>query len=291
MKRITSTLLIAAIPTLATLPAWAPGPGTAGSGTGSTWAPGQQQDGSQAGSQDDSDDWDATDQDEQGDGPPNATGEKDASELDVFGRRTKVVANTFEERVQGGWRLTQLQLGALSARGRQAQGFLHVGPSFLSMELHALWGENAGEDAPPNDVHTSFTADYQLDDSGKLFCSTIIGSFIDDDTSELRWERTGFERQFTVREIINGLELTFKDETGAQSRLVFAPFVARNKGRRDIFGRKEIGSYGAKDIYGRPEASRQGQRDIFGRPVGVDPVDGEPAGKGEPKKDESQQPR
>ncbi len=256
MKRITSTLLLAAVPALVALPSWGTEPVSqaqrGGAQAGSTGA------GAARGAEKGAD---------EGPEAPGGFDRKDRTGVDVFGRRTKLRGNTFEERIQGGWRLTRMQLGALSSRGRKAQGFLHIGESFLSMELHALWDDTSGAAAPPNDIHTTFTAEYHLENSGKLYCTSVIGSFIDDQTAELRWERTGYEREFTVREILNELELTFVDESGLQSRLYFKAYLPRGKGRKDIFGRNEVGSYGSTDIYGRKQTAERGARDIYGRPA------------------------
>jgi len=168
-------------------------------------------------------------------------------------------------------------------RGRVAQGFLNIGKDFLSMEIHAVWDTGASPSIPESDVHTTFTAEYQLDNSGRLYCSTVIGSFIDDVTGTLTWERQGFEREFIVREIRNEIELSYTEEGRGESKLYFQAFVPRNKGSLDIFGRQQIGSFGGTDIYGRKTARNSGEKDIYGRPV--------PPSEGEEAKPDSDVPR
>ncbi|QDV10045.1 hypothetical protein Poly30_56070 [Planctomycetes bacterium Poly30] len=275
MKRITSTLLVAALPALA-MPVFssllAPGPMS----TARVGQQGSQQGGLQGGQQgngrdDGLGDPAGLDQglgaDEDEALPPEGFDPKNREGYDLFGRRTKVRGNTFEERLQGGWRLVRMDLAGSNPTGRLAQGFLNISPSFLSMEIHALWEEGSDDSIPENDIHTTFTAEYKVDNGGKLYCSTVIGSFVDEETGELIWERTGYEREYRVREILNQLELTFSEEGDRQSRLVFEPYLPREAGQRDIFGRKEMGSFGATDIFGRNSAAEKGERDIYGRPV------------------------
>lgn len=217
-----------------------------------------------------------------GDGPfPPGIGNRDAGTLDVFGRRTKLRANTLAERIKGGWQLTDFTIQGSDPRGRTAQGFLFIGDSFLSLELHAIWDDSEGnEEFAEEDMHTTFTAEYSIDAAGRLFCSTVIGSYIDDDTGELRWERTGFEREFLVRELKDELRLSFE----GTNRMVFKARLPRLVGEVDLFGRKQIGSLGATDIYGRKVKAGAGERDVYGRvknedegPALVDP-EGNPFG-------------
>ncbi len=249
MKRITSTLLVAALPLL----------GFSSSFFGST-SPhaAQQQDGQEV--------------DEDGqpldvNPPPEGFDSDPGIAHDIFGRRTRVRGNTFADRLKGGWQLTRMVVPGSNPRGRLAQGFMHIGDSFMSLELHALWETDSTAGVPENDVHTTFTAEYKVDSSGKMFCSTIIGSYIDEGTGELRWERAGFEREYRLKETLEELEVTFTDpETGA-GQMYFRAYVPRTLGQSDIFGRNEMGSFGAKDIFGRKKAAHQGERDIYGRPV------------------------
>ena len=257
MKRITNTLLVAAIPAL--------GFSTSLFSTSAAPQTGLVQDGRQTGGQDGGnvDDDLALD----GDVPPEGFDPNPSVALDVFGRRTRARSDTFADRIKGGWRLIRMAIPGSDPRGRLAQGFMHIGDSFMSLEIHALWEEGATEEIPENDFHTSFTAEYQVDSSGKMFCSTVLGAYIDEETGELRWEREGYEREFRVSESVEELKLTFNDPQTGRGEMVFVPYLPRTKGRTDIFGRNEVGSYGATDIYGRSKAAHRGERDIYGRPV------------------------
>lgn len=270
MKRITSTLLVAAIPALSALgvlPGWnsAPDPqlgqrggqrgGQAGRQTG-------EQDGAAgAGTAKEGDETP----------PPEGFNPRGKTTYDIFGRRTTVRGNTFEERIKGGWRLSAMTLGGITASGSLVQGFLHIGDSFVSMEIHALWEDGGGAGGPGSDIHATFTSEYSFNTTGKLTCATVIGSYLDDATGELTWERTGFEREYMVREIQNQLELTFQAGSGRENRLVFESYVPRQGGERDVFGRPIGINSGATDIYGRKNASERRERDIFGRPDRPEP--------------------
>lgn len=190
-----------------------------------------------------------------------------AGSLDIFGRRTLARRNSLADQLIGGWRLRQLDLSGVSSVGRIAQGFLNINDAYLSMEIHAAYDEKSGLDAPPTDVHTTFTAEYRLIGGNSIECLTVIGSFLDDQTGELRWERAGFSRRYSVEQNAGQLILTYGEEFGEVTRLVFVPQLPRVKGSRDIFGRKEgTGTFGSeRDIFGSPKAGGSGERDIFGR--------------------------
>ena len=270
MKGLTRTLLVAAVPALT----FSLLPRTSVAGAPQEGPGGAQQD------------------DEDGK-PDELPGNSDADNFDVFGRRAKPRANTLADRLIGGWRLTRLIIPGSSTAGRKAQGFMHIGPSFLSFELHAIWEGESGQVITENDVHTTYTADYQIEGNGLLYTQTIIGSFIDEDTGALRWERAGFEREYRIREIKQNLELRFTDPGGALGTLVFEPYLPAKRGETDIFGRPAIGSAGARDIFGRPISAHRGERDIFGKPIKPKDApeegetDGPPGGDGEKKKGES----
>ncbi len=256
MKRITSTLLVAALPALGFSTNLFFGPPAPHAAL------------AQEGGQDGEEDLELD-----ANPPPEGLGSDPRIAHDIFGRRTTIRGNTFAERLKGGWQLTRMTIPGSNPRGRLAQGFMHIGDSFMSLELHALWESGGDSDVPENDLHTTFTAEYQVDSSGKMFCSTIIGSYIDEETGELRWERAGYEREYKLRETREELEVSFIDPEAGRGQMFFRPFVPRTLGTTDIFGRNEIGSFGATDIYGRKIAAQKGDRDIYGRPA-PQPEDG-----------------
>lgn len=211
------------------------------------------------------------------DAPPTEAGEDDdarpdrggqgASNLDIFGRPTRSRRNTLAERLLGGWQLTRMELAGTSSIGRIAQGFMNISDSYLSLEIHAAYNKDTSDGAPPTDIHATFTAEYRLVDGGAIECSTVIGSFIDDQTGELRWERANFPRRYAISQEAGQLILTYGAEFGELTRLYFTPKMPSIGGARDIFGRKKgAGSLsGELDIFGRPVEIGTGERDVFGR--------------------------
>ncbi|MEL6713000.1 MAG: hypothetical protein AAFP86_04460 [Planctomycetota bacterium] len=188
--------------------------------------------------------------------------------FDIFGRRRVRRGDTVEERIRGGWQLTELFLPESDARGRIAQGFMNIGDGLLSMELHAAW-EQEGENAEfaEFDLHTTFTAEFQLTGNRELRCSTVIGSYLDEETGELLWERTGFERLYRLRENAGLLEFSFGPADSPQGKLIWKPYVPSREGEVDIFGRKQVvtGAFGDVDIFGREVETPRGVEDIYGR--------------------------
>lgn len=197
---------------------------------------------------------------------PQGIGNHDVGALDIFGRPSRARVNTLVERIQGGWQLTAMEMLGSDSAGRLTEGFLNMGASYMSLELHASW---AGESKSIEyDIHTVFTAEYTLDATGRLIAHSIIGSYIAEETGRLMWEDAGIRREFFVTETDKELILTYDQ---GKSRLVFTPRAPRMLGRRDIFGRREIvdpldNSIGT-DIFGRKSTDTEGVRDIFGRIV------------------------
>lgn len=214
---------------------------------------------------------------ERTDAPPNEAGEDDdarpdrgaqgASNLDIFGRPKRSRRNALGDRLIGGWQLTRMELAGSNSAGRIAQGFLNISDSYLSLEIHAAYGKESYIKAPRRDVHATFTAEYQLVDGGAIECSTIIGSFLEDDTGVLRWERPSFPRRYRVSQEAGQLILTYGVEFGEVTRLYFTPRLPKIGGARDIFGlRSPTGALGGDlDIFGRPAQIGSGERDVFGR--------------------------
>ncbi len=200
-------------------------------------------------------------------------------------RRSKPRAQTLAERLLGGWRLTEMRLEGVDSRGRIAQGFLHIGPAFLSMELHAAWDASQVLGAiPDSDVHAAFTAEYVIDGAGVLDCSTVIGSFVDEASGLLQWERPAFKRRYLIRENGRQLMLQFGEKGKFSNQLVFEPYLPTARGTRDIFGRPTAGvESGETDIFGRRRPDAGGERDIYGREKPGEPAAPEAtAGEGAP---------
>jgi hypothetical protein len=198
---------------------------------------------------------------------PSGTGNLDVGAVDVFGRRVRAPRNTLVDRIKGGWMMTEFEMENSSRSGRTAIGFLNVGEHYLSLEVHAYW------DGPPKaseyDIHQTFTAEYNLDATGRLTCRTMMGSYLDELTGKLLWERAGFPREYQVEETNRELVLRWG---GPKNRMVFRPRPPMMRGQIDIFGRRKVLEPGEedsldKDIFGRKKADEGGATDIFGRKV------------------------
>lgn len=199
--------------------------------------------------------------------------------VDIYGRPVNRKGSTFAESIRGGWKLTDMILPDSDPTGRVAQGFLHISEGFLSMEIHASW-TRAGvkTENPERDLHTTFTAEYVLEGDRSIRCATRIGSYLDEETGVLHWEREGYERLYRVRMKDRELVLEFGVPGQAPGRLVFKPVVPSQGGAVDIYGRKRMntGAFGDTDIYGRKKKIERGaETDIFGRRKSVNKPKGE----------------
>lgn len=190
--------------------------------------------------------------------------------LDIFGRRTSSRQYSAADRLIGGWQLTDLVLAGSKRAGRIAQGAMVVTEGFMSLEVHAMWPVAEAPldgETPEADIHLSFTAEYALGTSGQLVTATIIGSYIDDQTGLVQWERPGYLREYRVTLQANQLELSWGTEGEGTNRMVFRPRRPARPLTRDIFGaarsREKIGS--RRDLFGRRSQPGSGERDVFGR--------------------------
>jgi len=217
----------------------------------------------------------------------------DGARYDVFGRRIGGEPETFAERFLGGWQLVEMVVPGITDQGREAQGFLHVSPGFLSMEIHAAWG-NAAEDgagAIEEDFHESFTAEYQILGGNVLRCETILGSYLDDEAGALMWEVAGYERRFRIQEVAGRVVLEFGAAEGEQGRLVWERRMPTLDAGLDVFGRRRgvDDIKGGQDVFGRDVEPGVGEPDIFGR-KGERPEKGAGAGEDPKKKTEGGEP-
>ncbi|MEM9378791.1 MAG: hypothetical protein AAGB93_02500 [Planctomycetota bacterium] len=209
---------------------------------------------------------------------PEGVGNRNVGELDIFGRPKRPTRDSLVDRIKGGWRLKDMELKNSNSNGRVQDGFLHIGENFMSLEVHANW-EGVESSRLEYDLHVCYTAEYTIDATGRMFTLSTIGSYLQEYTGTLQWERRGFAREYFVRE--NGGELVLEFDKG-QSRMVFQPVRPSLLARRDIFGRKTIvdpedNSIGT-DIFGRKAQDTTGARDIFGRIV-PDPEEEDEDGK------------
>ena len=199
--------------------------------------------------------------------------------LDIFGRRTGSRPSSAAERLIGAWQLTGLDLANSKQAGRVAQGAMVVTEGFLSLEVHASWPVDEAPidgEVPEADIHLSFTAEYSLGAAGQLVTATIIGSYIDEETEAVQWERPGYLREYRVGLRANELELSWGTEGEGTNRMVFTPRRPARSLTRDIFGaakgRKTIDS--RRDLFGRRTQPGSGERDVFGREKPADEGEG-----------------
>lgn len=192
--------------------------------------------------------------------------------LDVFGRRRSPRSGSARDRLIGCWQMTDLVISGSSAAGRQAQGVMVVTDGFLSLELHAAFAaapalEVEAEGAPEADIHVSFSAEYSYGEAGQLVTSTIVGSYIDEQSGLLQWERPGYRREYKVTRRANELELSWGSEGEGFNRMLFKPRLPSLRGQRDIFGavRGSKSLDDQRDVFGRRKKLGSGERDVFGR--------------------------
>ncbi|MEM9803032.1 MAG: hypothetical protein AAGA20_22110, partial [Planctomycetota bacterium] len=207
-------------------------------------------------------------------------------QLDVFGRRVDSPDDSIVDRIKGGWTLVAMDLEGSKKAGRVTSGFLHIGDAFVSMEIHAFW---TGEVNSEFDIHSSFTAEYTVDATGRLYLRSVIGAYLDEITGLLEWERPGFPREYDISETDRELVLRWG---GNRNKLVFRPRLPQMRRQVDIFGRQIPAGEGEvsfeSDIFGRTQPDSGGVRDIFGRLV---PPDEAEAGFEDPGDEESLDPR
>lgn len=231
---------------------------------------------------------DAGGDDEGGEAAPPARPAQGAG-LDIFGRRTSSRPSSAADRLIGGWQLTELVLAGSSEVGRVAQGAMVMTEGFMSLEVHAMWPVAEAPidgDVPEADIHLSFTAEYSIGTAGQLVTATIIGSYIDDQTGLVSWERPGYLREYRMTLRGNQLELSWGTEGEGTNRMVFKPRRPARPLSRNIFGAPlgEEMQDSRRDVFGRRTRPRSGERDVFGRekPAGEGEEAGSdpPAGKG-----------
>jgi hypothetical protein len=165
-------------------------------------------------------------------------------ERDIYGRkRDRGATGGVREEVQGAWRLLDIELTGYPELGGSHAGMLLVSDGFLALELHMTWPTNAGG----ADVHQTFLGEYEFRLDDQLQVNTIIGSFLDETSGELKWERAGFGREYTVSVTEKVLVLAF------------------GRGNSMTFGRMRPTRTQERDVYGRPMRDAGTDRDIYGR--------------------------
>lgn len=163
--------------------------------------------------------------------PPQDPGEKGAAQReDPPERPERIDKAKLWDDMQGPWKLAELNLPADSGALRSDAGFCIISGDYLSIELHVGW---VGESR--NLVGRTFQSGmhhFEIDDTGRIRTSTLIGSFIAKDGA-LDFERPGTARSYHAAVAANRLTLTRDDG----QVLVFSR-VFSTEPRRDIFGRE-----------------------------------------------------
>ncbi len=194
--------------------------------------------------------------DQDGDKPAEKLPEE-RDDVDIFGRpKDRLARGDFGKSLLGCWQMIDARLNGVPAQGRTGSGILLIHEGFLAFELHMNWPRTAAR----LDVHQTFIAEYKLTPDRVLEVSTLIGSFLDDRTAELEWERSGFARRYEV--FLSGSELILTyDKT---NQLIFTRMRPTRTKQRDIFGREveaDAETETDTDIFGRPARRKEGDRD------------------------------
>lgn len=163
--------------------------------------------------------------------PPQDPGAKQAPQAgDTIDRPVRVDKKKLWEDMQGPWKLAELRLPTGKGELRSDAGFCIVSGDYFSIELHMGWLGEAR-----NLIGRSFQSGmhhFDIDDTGRIETSTLIGSFITKD-GDLDFERPGTARRYQVAVISNRLSLTREDGQVLVFNRVFS-----TEPRRDIFGRE-----------------------------------------------------
>lgn len=188
------------------------------------------------------------------DGPP--------LERDIFGRILPQ-AKGEDSALEGAWQLLDMEVEDYPKLGRQALGFMLIQDGHLSLQLEAYWEEDDFGDAP-EDGYQAFVAEF-IRTGNTLACSTLMGSYIDEEEGEIAFEDPGGKRNFEIS--VNGafLELAW----GEGQVLTFARRISPNQRRLSIYGKEIPGTPdGDPDIFGRDAKQREkeGEDEDDGRP-------------------------
>lgn len=163
--------------------------------------------------------------------PPQDPGTKDQpARDDTTDRPLRIDKQKLWDDMQGPWKLAELRLPSGNGDLRSDAGFCIVSGDYLSIELHVGWlGESR------NLIGRTFQSGmhhFEIDDTGRIQTSTLIGSFITKD-GELDFERPGTARNYHAAVAANRLSLTRDDGQVLVFNRVFS-----TEPRRDIFGRE-----------------------------------------------------
>ncbi|MFN0244656.1 MAG: hypothetical protein ACKVWV_17355 [Planctomycetota bacterium] len=163
--------------------------------------------------------------------PPQDPGAKDPAQSDdAPDRPARIDKQKLWDDMQGPWKLAELRLPADNGALRSDAGFCIVSGDYLSIELHVGW---VGESR--NLIGRTFQSGmhhFEIDDTGRIQTSTLIGSFITKDGA-LDFERPGTARNYHAAVASNRLSLTRDDGQVLVFNRVFS-----TEPRRDIFGRE-----------------------------------------------------
>lgn len=153
---------------------------------------------------------------------------------------TKAATEAIVEEMQGTWRLVSMESLALQKQRRQEVGFMVVGGSYFSFELHFGWASVDG-----NATQRSFisgTHRFEIDERGMLIANSVIGSAIDNE-GRILFEQPGRRREYKVDCAGNHLKLKREDGTTFEFER-----MGDSRVKRDIYGRpvkpKEAGDAG-----------------------------------------------
>jgi len=191
-------------------------------------------------------------------GPGAAQEEPDEEEAaDLYGKQARPGGRG---RLEGCWKLTEVQMEGFPARGRKDTGALLVHDGYLAFELHMAWAGGVNRPA----LQQSFIAEYELVRDRELHVKALIGSTIDQNIGDFDWQKNGFARDFGFTVTGNRLVLTF----GQGNVLTYVRQRSKASLRRDIFGRQQTEAAAERDIFGRPSKPAAEAEGTGGAPGG-----------------------
>jgi len=201
--------------------------------------------------------------------PQRATPREGIETRDLFGRLRRGAMSDLQTRIQGCWRLMNVNIPDQANDEGSASGFLLIDAHFMSMEIQASW---ATPRDPVPDAFQTGHSEYSLDRDGVMTMTSLIGSYLDHSGEELIWEPSGTEREILI-EMPTANILILNSPRGP--KLTFVRNLPSDNLRWSIFGTKEEGPEPERDPLGQPLPPENGEEpeaapvetDIFGRPI------------------------
>lgn len=188
--------------------------------------------------------------------PDEVANEDEEIERDIFGRvRTKPrLPGEESNSMQGMWQLVAMELEGYPDEGLTPVGFLLIGEAFLAFELQAYYSDDVTDDDPWEDGYQTFMAEYEVISGQQLICTSLIGSYLDEEEDILDYEPPGIVREFTIERTGKLLTLRFGDDDW----MTFGKREPTGSRLQDLYGRdRGTRTKLGPDIYGREKAKEE----------------------------------